>query len=109
MTITSKDNEKLKLVRKLARKHREREGLFVTEGEDLESEAAPPGMSRRSSSAARKRALKGKKSRRTPRRGLDPGLRHARDRIWPLTNERANDTVWGMTFGLHRGETSGRP
>ena len=34
--ITSKDNEKLKLVRRLAdRKHREREGLFVTEGEDL--------------------------------------------------------------------------
>lgn len=36
MTISSKDNEKLKLVRKLAeRKHREREGLFATEGEDL--------------------------------------------------------------------------
>ena len=36
MTISSKENEKLKLVRKLAeRKHREREGLFVTEGEDL--------------------------------------------------------------------------
>ena len=34
--ITSKDNERLKLVRKLAqRKHREREGLFATEGEDL--------------------------------------------------------------------------
>jgi len=34
--ITSKDNEKLKLVRKLAeRKHRAREGMFVTEGEDL--------------------------------------------------------------------------
>ena len=34
--ISSKDNEKLKLVRKLAeRKHREQEGLFVTEGEDL--------------------------------------------------------------------------
>lgn len=34
--ITSNDNEKLKLLRKLAdRKHREREGLFVTEGEDL--------------------------------------------------------------------------
>jgi TrmH family RNA methyltransferase len=34
--ITSKENAKLKLVRKLAqRKHREREGLFVTEGEDL--------------------------------------------------------------------------
>lgn len=36
MTISSKDNEKLKLVRKLAdRKHREREQMFVTEGEDL--------------------------------------------------------------------------
>ncbi len=34
--ITSKDNEKLKLIRRLAAaKHREREGLFVTEGEDL--------------------------------------------------------------------------
>jgi RNA methyltransferase, TrmH family len=34
--IESKDNEKLRLVRKLqARKHRERQGLFATEGEDL--------------------------------------------------------------------------
>lgn len=34
--ITSPHNEKLKLVRKLReRKHREREGAFVTEGEDL--------------------------------------------------------------------------
>ena len=34
--ITSTDNHKLKLVRKLAdRRHREREGLFATEGEDL--------------------------------------------------------------------------
>jgi RNA methyltransferase, TrmH family len=34
--IESKDNEKLKLVRKLqAPKHRRRQGLFVTEGEDL--------------------------------------------------------------------------
>jgi RNA methyltransferase, TrmH family len=34
--ITSKDNEKLRLVRRLAaRKHRERVGLFVSEGEDL--------------------------------------------------------------------------
>ncbi len=34
--ITSPDNEKLKLVRKLAqKKHREKLGLFVTEGEDL--------------------------------------------------------------------------
>lgn len=36
MTISSPHNEKLKLVRKLReRKQREREGLFVTEGEDL--------------------------------------------------------------------------
>lgn len=36
MTITSKDNEKLKLVRRLReRKHRRREGLLVAEGEDL--------------------------------------------------------------------------
>ena len=34
--ITSPDNQKLKLVRRLAeRRHRDREGLFVTEGEDL--------------------------------------------------------------------------
>jgi TrmH family RNA methyltransferase len=34
--ITSPQNEKLKLLRKLReRKHREREGLFATEGEDL--------------------------------------------------------------------------
>ena len=34
--ITSPQNEKLKLVRKLReRKHRDREGLFATEGEDL--------------------------------------------------------------------------
>ena len=34
--ITSRDNEKLKLIRKLAeRKHRAREGLFAAEGEDL--------------------------------------------------------------------------
>jgi RNA methyltransferase, TrmH family len=36
MTVTSPHNEKLKLVRKLRdRKHRDREGLFVAEGEDL--------------------------------------------------------------------------
>ncbi len=36
MTIESPQNEKLKLIRKLReRKHREREALFVSEGEDL--------------------------------------------------------------------------
>jgi TrmH family RNA methyltransferase len=42
--ITSKDNEKLKLIRRLAeRKHREREGLFVAEGEDLVAAAQAAG------------------------------------------------------------------
>jgi TrmH family RNA methyltransferase len=44
MTITSPQNEKLKLVRKLQqRKHREHEGLFVGEGEDLVAAAAAAG------------------------------------------------------------------
>ncbi len=42
--ITSKDNEKLKLVRKLAEpKHRRRTGLFLAEGEDLIAAAAAAG------------------------------------------------------------------
>jgi TrmH family RNA methyltransferase len=42
--ITSKDNEKLKLIRRLAdRRHREREGLFVAEGEDLVAAAEAAG------------------------------------------------------------------
>jgi TrmH family RNA methyltransferase len=42
--IESPQNEKLKLVRKLhQRKHREREGLFVGEGEDLVAAAAAAG------------------------------------------------------------------
>ncbi len=48
--IESPHNEKLKLVRKLReRKHREREGLFVTEGEDL----VEAGLGRRRRSALR--------------------------------------------------------
>lgn len=43
-TITSPHNEKLKLVRKLAqRKHRDREGLFLGEGEDLLAAARAAG------------------------------------------------------------------
>jgi TrmH family RNA methyltransferase len=42
--IASPQNEKLKLVRKLReRKHREREGLFATEGEDLVEAALAAG------------------------------------------------------------------
>ncbi len=44
MTITSPQNEKLKLVRRLQqRKHREREGLFLGEGEDLLAAARASG------------------------------------------------------------------
>ena len=43
--ITSRDNEKLKLVRKLlARRWREKLGLFVAEGEDLVEAAAAAGI-----------------------------------------------------------------
>jgi TrmH family RNA methyltransferase len=43
--ITSKDNERLKLIHKLAeRKHREREGLFAAEGEDLVAAAEAAGV-----------------------------------------------------------------
>jgi RNA methyltransferase, TrmH family len=43
--ITSRDNEKLKLVRKLShRKHREETGLFVCEGEDLVAAALAAGI-----------------------------------------------------------------
>ena len=42
--ITSKDNEKLKLIRRLAeRRHRDRESLFVAEGEDLIEAAEAAG------------------------------------------------------------------
>lgn len=44
--ITSRQNEKLRLVRKLlsARKHREETGLFAAEGEDLVDAAAAAGI-----------------------------------------------------------------
>src|SRR5262245_36655416 len=43
--ITSRDNEKLKLVRKLAqRKHREATGLFACDGEDLVDAAGAAGV-----------------------------------------------------------------
>ncbi len=43
--ISSPQNEKLKLVRKLCeRKHREREGLFATEGEDLVAAGRAAGV-----------------------------------------------------------------
>ena len=44
MTITSPHNEKLKLIRRLGRRRsRERDGLFVGEGEDLLAAARAAG------------------------------------------------------------------
>jgi RNA methyltransferase, TrmH family len=45
MTITSSHNDRLKLIRRLQqRKHREREDLFLTEGEDLLAAAREAGV-----------------------------------------------------------------
>jgi RNA methyltransferase, TrmH family len=58
--IESPHNEKLKLVRKLRdRKHREREGLFVTEGEDLLEAGLAAGVEPRFVLAAAGSAIEG--------------------------------------------------
>ena len=86
--IASPQNEKLKLVRKLReRKHREREGLFVTEGEDLLEAGLAAGAEPRflltaAGSRARRRGGRagaaGRRSRRSARaRGRSPSGRSA--------------------------------
>ena len=77
MIIESPQNEKLKLVRKLReRKHREREGLFVTEGEDL-LEAGLAAGRRAALRADRRRQRARRRGGRAgaARRGLDARLR----------------------------------
>ena len=55
--ITSPDNEKLKLIRRLReRKHREREGLFAAEGEDIVEEGLAAGLLPEESFVAAERA-----------------------------------------------------
>ena len=81
--IASPQNEKLKLVRKLReRKHREREGLFATEGEDLVEAGLAAG--RRAALPADRRRLpaSGRRGGRAGAagRGLLARLRHAGDR-----------------------------
>ena len=92
--ITSKDNEKLKLIRKLAeRKHREREGLFVAEGEDLVAAAEAAGGEPRVRAARRR----GRRAR-AARRRLDAGFGHAGDRGLPRSAAAADD---GFDVYLH--------
>ncbi len=63
--IESPHNEKLKLVRKLRdRKHREREGLFATEGEDLLEAGLAVGAGPRFVLVAAGSGLKARKSSR---------------------------------------------
>jgi RNA methyltransferase, TrmH family len=65
--ISSPHNEKLKLVRKLReRKHREREGLFATEGEDLVEAGLTAGAQPRFLLSARGSGLGGEE--------VEPGL-----------------------------------
>jgi len=65
--IESPHNEKLKLIRKLRdRKHREREGLFATEGEDLLEAGLAAGAEPRFVLAAAGSGLEGEE--------VDPGL-----------------------------------
>ena len=65
--IASPQNEKLKLVRKLReRKHREREGLFVTEGEDLvEAGLAAGARAALPADCGRQRPRRARRSSRT--------------------------------------------
>ena len=65
--IESPQNEKLKLVRKLReRKHREREGLFATEGEDLLEAGLAAGVEPRFVLVAAESGLEGEE--------VEPGL-----------------------------------
>ena len=65
--IESPHNEKLKLVRKLRdRKHREREGLFATEGEDLLEAGMAAGAQPRFALVAAGSGLEGEE--------VEPGL-----------------------------------
>lgn len=65
--ISSPDNEKLKLVRKLRRRRqREREGLFVTEGEDLVAAGLAAGAAPRAVLVAAGAGLDGEQ--------VEPGL-----------------------------------
>ena len=71
--ITSNDNEKLKLIRKLAdAKHRDRERLFAAEGEDLrrgglaagwEPRVRAPGRARTSSPSSSTRSAPSARAR----------------------------------------------
>ena len=91
MTITSRDNDKLKLARKLhERRWRDKLGLFLCEGEDLVETAlgrgarARRGARRRGAARAGRAAALGRSRRPgAARRGLHPRAPAARDRGVP--------------------------
>jgi len=89
MIITSPDNEKLKLVRKLReRRHRDREGLFVTEGEDLVDAGLGAGVKPRFLLSAAGDGLRGEV--------VDPGLL---DEVSELGSGTRIIGVWPQRFG----------
>lgn len=86
--IESPHNEKLKLVRKLRdRKHREREGLFVTEGEDLLAAGLSAGATPRFVLVAAGSGLEGEE--------VEPGLLAAVSVLGSGTRAIA---VWPQTW-----------
>ena len=83
MVITSPHNEKLKLVHRLGRRRsREREGLFVGEGEDLLAAARAAGADPVELLTAAGEGLGGTEVEPSLLAGLDPRLGDAGDRIW---------------------------
>lgn len=98
--IESSQNEKLKLVRKLRdRKHREREGLFATEGEDLVEAGLAAGVQPRFVLVAADSGLEGEEVRLdllADFSSLGSGTRVIA--VWPLSwTEQATDP----SFYLH--------
>ncbi len=94
--IASPQNEKLKLVRKLReRKHREREGLFATEGEDLVEAGLAAGVEPRF--AADRRRLSALEAARRSSRSCWPTVSTLGSgtrviAVWPLRwSERARE------------------
>jgi RNA methyltransferase, TrmH family len=107
--IESPQNEKLKLVRKLRdRKHREREGLFATEGEDLLEAGLAAGAQPRFVLVAAGSGLEGEEVEPTLLAGLSSlGSGTRVIAVWsipvktPLSPHSGNNRVFSTCLYLH--------
>jgi TrmH family RNA methyltransferase len=96
--IESKDNEKLKLVRKLReRKHRERQGLFATEGEDLLAAGLAAGAQPRFVLVAGGTGLHGTNSGSGPAYEVDAVHTDLLDSVSSLGSGTRAIAVWSRT------------